>query len=259
MGRNLLQGQTAIITGGGQGLGAAVAREFCDEGARVALIEVNPDTAAAVARELTDRGFQALAYPISVTDIDAYRDVVADLISRWGKIDILVNNAAIAIYGTILEDSYEDWRRQLDVNLNGYYIGAKLVAPHMVERNYGRIINVSSVQGYVSSGTCGAYNAAKGGIIAFTKSLAVELAPYNIACNVVAPGFMWTPMAIVNGVDETTTDEFQTWYVGKRKIPFGRTGYPEEVSGTIVFAASDYCRYTTGQVFIVDGGLTTTF
>lgn len=259
MGRNLLQGQTAIITGGGQGLGAAVAREFCDEGARVALIEVNPDTAAAVARELTDGGCEALAYPISVTDFDAYRGVVADIIARWGKIDILVNNAAIAIYGTILEDNYGDWRRQLDVNLNGYYIGAKLVAPHMVERGYGRIINISSVQGYVSSGTCGAYNAAKGGIIAFTKSLAVELAPYNIACNVVAPGFMWTPMAIVNGVDETTTEEFQTWYVGKRKIPFGRTGYPEEVSGTIVFAASDYCRYTTGQVFVVDGGLTTTF
>jgi 3-oxoacyl-[acyl-carrier protein] reductase len=259
MGRNLLKDQVAIITGAGQGLGQVVAREFAEEGAKVALIEINPHTCTETEKELKEKGFPVLAYPISVTDMQAYRAAVEDVIQKWGRIDILVNNAAIAIYGTILEDNYEDWRKQLEVNLDGYYIGVKLVAPYMVKQNYGRIINVSSIQGFASSGLCGAYNASKGGIIAFTKSLAVELAPYNIAANVVAPGFMHTPMSFIDGVDETTTEEFLTWYVGKRKVPMARTGYPEDVSGTVVFLASDYCRYMTGQVLTVDGGLTSTF
>ena len=97
------------------------------------------------------------------------------------------------------------------------------------------------------------------GIIAFTKSLAVELAPHNIMANAVAPGFMRTPMSIVNGVDETTTEDFVNWYVNKRKVPLARTGLPEDVAGAVVFLASDYCRYMTGQVLIIDGGLTSTF
>jgi NAD(P)-dependent dehydrogenase (short-subunit alcohol dehydrogenase family) len=129
----------------------------------------------------------------------------------------------------------------------------------MVKQKFGRIINITSIQGFTSSGTCGAYNATKGGIIAFTKSLAVELAPYNIAANAVAPGFMHTPMSIVDGVDETTTDMFLTWYVEKRHVPMARGCEPEEVAGTVVFLASDYCRYMTGQVLVVDGGLTSTF
>jgi 3-oxoacyl-[acyl-carrier protein] reductase len=259
MGRNLLKDQVAIVTGAGQGLGQAVAREFCDEGAKVALVDINPESLALTENELKDKTYKVLAYPISVTDWKAYEGAVADVLSHWGKIDILVNNAAIAFYDTILDDSYELWRQQLEVNLNGYYIGTKLVAPHMVKQKSGRIINVSSIQGFASSGQCGAYNASKGGIIAFTKSLAVELAPYNIQANVVAPGFMKTPMSFVNGIDETETEDFKTWYVAKRHVPMARTGYPEDVSGTIVFAASDYCRYMTGQVLTVDGGLTSTF
>jgi 3-oxoacyl-[acyl-carrier protein] reductase len=129
----------------------------------------------------------------------------------------------------------------------------------MVRQRFGRIINIASIQGFASSGQCGAYNAAKGGVIAFTKSLAVELAPHNIAVNAVAPGFMQTPMSIVNGVYESEMPDFVDWYVGKRHIPMARTGYPEDVSGTVVFLASEYCRYMTGNVLVVDGGLTSTF
>jgi NAD(P)-dependent dehydrogenase (short-subunit alcohol dehydrogenase family) len=138
-------------------------------------------------------------------------------------------------------------------------MGSKLAAPIMVRQGGGRIISVTSVQGFVSSGLCGAYNAAKGGIIALTKSMAVELAPYNILVNAVAPGFMLTPMSIIDGVDETQSPEFLEWYVGKRKIPMARTGYPEDDAGAVVFLASEYCRYMTGQVLVVDGGLTSTF
>ncbi len=259
MGRGLLQDRVSVITGAGQGLGQAIAREFADEGSSVALIDVNPETLAKVETELTAKGHRVLPFPLDITDYEQYSKAINHVAKEWGHIDVLVNNAATCTYATILEDSIEDWRKQIAVNLEAVYMGSKLVAPHMVKQNFGRIINIASIQGFSTSGTVGAYNAAKGGIIAFTKSLAIELAPYNIAANAVAPGFMRTPMSIVNGVDESTSEEFLTWYVGKRHIPMARTGYPEDVSGTVVFLASDYCRYMTGELLVVDGGLTSTF
>lgn len=259
MGRGLLQDRISIITGAGQGLGQAIAREFADEGSSVALIDVNPETLAEIEAELTAKGHRVLAFPLDITNYDQYSNAITHVAKEWGRIDVLINNAAISTYATILEDTIEDWRKQIAVNLEAVYVGSKLVAPHMVKQNFGRIINIASIQGFSTSGTVGAYNAAKGGVIAFTKSLAIELAPYNIAANAVAPGFMRTPMSIVNGVDESTTEDFLNWYVAKRHIPMARTGYPEDVSGTVVFLASDYCRYMTGELLVVDGGLTSTF
>ncbi|MFQ3568401.1 MAG: SDR family NAD(P)-dependent oxidoreductase [Aggregatilineales bacterium] len=255
----LLNDQVAIITGAGQGLGAAIAREFAAEGAAVALLELNPETVEAVRAEITEAGGEARAYALDITDYEAYARVVEDVHSWKNHIDVLVNNAAIALYGTILTDTLENWRRTIAVNLEAVYMGSKLVAPHMVSRNYGRIISIASIQGFASSGDVGAYNAAKGGIIAYTKSMAVELGRYNILVNAVAPGFMRTPMSFVDGVDETTTPDFLEWYVERGKIPLRRTGLPEDVSGTVVFLASSYCRYMTGQLLIVDGGLMSTF
>jgi 3-oxoacyl-[acyl-carrier protein] reductase len=259
MPHNLLQGRTALITGAGQGLGQAIAREYAAEGAAVALIERNPETLAAAEQELRATGAQVLAYALDITNYDAYGVAVNDVVACWGHLDILVNNAAIALYGTILQDTLEDWRKQIAVNLEAVYMGSKLAAPHMVKQGFGRIISTASIQGFASSGSCGAYNAAKGGVIAFTKSMAVELAPYNIAVNAVAPGFMRTPMSVVNGVEESDTPDFQEWYVRRRHIPMARSGLPEDDAGAFVFLASDYCRYMTGQVLVVDGGLTSTF
>jgi 3-oxoacyl-[acyl-carrier protein] reductase len=259
MGRGLLDGRVAVVTGAGQGLGAAIARELADEGAALGLIEINPDTINNVKAELESKGFPVLAFPISVTDYAAYADAVAKVVEKWGRLDILVNNAAICSYATILEDRLEDWRSQIAVDLEAYYMGAKLVAPQMVNQKFGRIISITSVQGFVASGTCGAYCSSKGGIIALTKSMAVELAPYNILVNAIAPGTIHTPMSIMDGVDEVTTDVFLNYYIGLRKIPLGRAGEPEDVAGTVVFLASDYCRYMTGEVLVVDGGLTSTF
>lgn len=259
MPHNLLSGRTALITGAGQGLGLAIAREFAAEGAAVALIERNPQTLAAAEQELRTAGARVLAYALDITDYDAYGAAVNDVVAHWGRIDVLVNNAAIALYGTILEDTLENWRKQVTVNLEAVYMGSKLVAPHMVKQRFGRIISTTSIQGFASSGSCGAYNAAKGGVIAFTKSMAVELAPYNIAVNAVAPGFMRTPMSVVDGVEESETPDFQEWYVRRRHIPMARSGVPEDDAGAFVFLASDYCRYMTGQVLVVDGGLTSTF
>lgn len=255
----LLDGQTAVITGAGQGLGKSIALEFAREGSAVALLEVNPQTAEETRAEIEAEGGQARSYVLDITDYDAYARVVQDVIAWQGRIDTLVNNAAISLYGTILNDTLENWRKTIAVNLEAVYMGSKLVAPHMVERNYGRIVSITSVQGFVASGDCGPYNAAKGGIIAYTKSAAVELGRYNILVNAVAPGFMRTPMSFIDGVDETTTPDFEEWYVRRGKVPLRRTGLPEDVSGTVVFLASSYCRYMTGQVLVVDGGLTSTF
>ena len=259
MAHNLLTGRTAVITGAGQGLGQAVAREYAAEGAAVALIERNADTLAAAEQELRAAGAQVLAYALDITDYTAYGAAINDVVARWGHLDILVNNAAIVRYGTILEDTLDNWRAMITVNLEAVYMGSKLAAPHMVKQNFGRIISTASIQGFASGGSVGAYNAAKRGIIALTKSMAVELAPYNIADNAVAPGFMRTPMSMANGVDETLSDNFQEWYVRRRHIPMARSGVPEDDAGAFVFLASEYCRYMTGQVLVVDGGLTSTF
>lgn len=256
----LLKGTVTIVTGAGQGLGRAVSLEFIDEGSTVALLERNPETLHAVAAEIREKGGACEPYELDITDYDTYRSVVADVIARFGKIDAIVNNAAVTLaYSTILDDTLEDWRRTVAINLEAVYMGSKLVAPHMAERRSGRIISIASVQGFAASGEVGPYNAAKGGIIALTKSMAVELGHSNILVNAVAPGFMRTPLSIIDGVDETETPEFLEWYVEKRKVPLQRTGYPEDVAGTVVFLASKYCRYMTGQVLVVDGGLTSTF
>lgn len=256
----LLNGQICIVTGAGQGLGRAIALEICREGATTALIDRNPKTLAQVADEIAQGGGRCSTHAFDVTDYDAYARTVAEVHARHGRIDVLVNNAGInPATKTILDDTLEEWRRTIAINLEAVYMGSKLVAPIMAEQHSGRIIHISSIQGFASSGLCGSYNAAKGALIAYTKSMAVELAPYNILVNAVAPGFMVTPMSVVNGVDETTTPDYLEWYIDKRKIPLGRSGQPEDVSGTVVFLASDYCRYMTGQLLVVDGGLMSTF
>jgi len=256
----LLAGQVCIVSGAGQGLGRTVALEMVAEGASVALLERNPDTLQAVAGEIAAKGGTARAFPLDVTDYDAYRKAIAEVIREFKKIDVLVNNAAINPPSfTILNDTLENWRRTMAINLEAVFMGSRLVAPHMAERKSGRIIHIASIQGFASSGEVGSYNAAKGGILALTKSMAVELGLYNVLVNSVAPGFMSTPMSIVNGVNETETPDFIEWYVTKGKIPLRRTGYPEDVSGAVIFLASSYCRYMTGQLLVVDGGLMSTF
>ena len=259
MSREILKDSVAIITGAGQGLGRTVAAEFAEEGCAVAIVDINRQALGEVETELRETGHTVKGYVLDITDHKTYGEAIDDVAKKRGHIDILVNNAAISLSGTILDDSLENWRRQTSVNLEAVYMGTKMVVPYMVQQKSGRIINIASIQGFLSSGQCGAYNAAKGGMIAFTKSLAVELAPYNIAVNAVAPGFMRTPMALINGVQESEMPDFQKWYVEKRHIPMARTGYPEDISGTVVFLASDYCRYMTGALLVVDGGLSSTF
>jgi 3-oxoacyl-[acyl-carrier protein] reductase len=253
----LLEGQIAVVTGAGQGLGRAIALEYVREGAHVALLDMRADLIEAVAAEAGDN---ARAYPLDITDYHAYANVLQSVIAWGSRIDILVNNAGIFTSGTILDDRLDDWQRVLRVNLEAVYMGSKMVAPGMVARRSGRIIHLASVAGDHSRGSVGPYNASKGAVIAYTKSMAVELAPYNVQVNAIAPGFMRTSMmADERGVDLTTLPDFRDGYIERGKIPMRRAGEPEDVAGAAVFLASSYCRYMTGTVLVVDGGLTSTF
>jgi len=254
-----LAGRIAIVTGAAQGIGAAITRAMASAGARVAAIDRKPDVEQVCAEvRLAGRG-HAVPFVFDITDHDAYRNFVEDLVRREGKIDILVNNAAIAIFGSIFEDSLEQWRQIQAVNLEAVYWACKLVVPHMAKQKEGRIVSIASTEAIATEGRMGAYVAAKGALMSFTKSLAVELAPYGILANAIAPGCIHTPMSLIDGVDETETEDFKRWYIGKRKIPLARPGRPEEIAEVVVFLASERCSYMTGHTVVVDGGLTITF
>ena len=253
-----LKERVAIVTGAAQGIGAAIAREFACQGATVVAIDRNPDVGR-VCGEISAGGGSASAAVFDITGWDAYRSCVAEVAAKHGKIDILVNNAAIVYYASILEDDPERWREVIRVNLEALYFGSKLVAPHMVKAGYGRIVNIASAQAIASEPRVGAYTASKGGIMSYTKALAVELAPFGVLVNAIAPGCIHTPMSIIDGVDETQTDFFRQWYVGMRKIPLARAGEPEEIARAALFLASEDCSYMTGHTMVVDGGLTITF
>jgi len=252
-----LDGRVAIVTGAAQGIGAAIAREFVREGATIAAIDLKQEVNR-VCHDIREQGGQAKSYVFDITDPDEYRRCIDEVASEKGRIDILVNNAAIAFYADILHDTLEQWRKTQAVNLEAIYWGCKLVVPHMLRQRWGRIINISSTQALATEGELGAYAAAKGGIISFTRSLAVDLAPHGVLANAIAPGCIHTPLSIVKGVDETQTEFFQEWYVRNRKIPLARPGEPEEIARVAVFLASDDCSYITGQTLVVDGGLTIT-
>ena len=253
-----LEGLVALVTGAAQGIGAVIAREFAGEGAVVVCIDRKPEIEA-VAAAIRKSGGEARAYAFDITDYDSYRRSVEEVGAKDGRIDVLVNNAAISIYGDITEDTLENWRLQQRVNLEALYMGSKLVVPWMARRKSGRIINLASAQAIATEGRLGAYTASKGAIMSYTKSLAVELAPHGILVNAIAPGCIHTPMSIIDGVDETETESFREWYVKRRKIPLARPGEPEEVARVAVFLASRDASYITGHTLVVDGGLTITF
>ena len=216
----------------------------CDEAALAELAKQNP---------------QIEVFPLDVTDHAALRACVESCVADWKRIDILANVAGISYYERLVESSLENWRRTQAINMEAMYALAKSVAPHMIARRYGRIVNVSSTQAIASEPTVGAYAASKGAVSAWTRSLACDLAEHGILVNAVAPGCIHTAMSVIDGVDETTTEDFQEWYVKRRKIPLARAGRAEEVADVIAFLCGAHCSYITGQTLVVDGGLTITF
>ena len=247
--------RVAIVTGASSGIGRATATRLSAAGVRV----------VALARREVRLAELHAEYPTiepavcDVTDHEQLARVVEGTIANHGRIDILVNNAGFSYYERLTETPLEHWRETMAVNVEAMFVLARLVVPHMIENEYGRIVNVSSTQSIAAEPVVGAYAASKGAINAWSRSLAVDLAEYGILVNVVAPGCTLTEMSIVDGVDETQSEFFQQWYVKHRKIPLARPGRSEEVAAAIAFLCGDDCTYITGQTLVVDGGLSITF
>jgi len=252
MGR--LEGKAAVITGGGRGIGRSICLAFAKEGADVIVNYASKDQPAQEVVEMVKKmGRKAVAVKGNVAiKADAER-IIQTAIDSFGKIDILVNNAGVSKPNMLYKMTEEQWNEVLDIHLKGPFLCIQAASKYMMEKKYGKIVNVTSAAGV--SGTKGQinYSSAKGGIIALTKSAARELAGYGITVNVISPGYVSTDMT-----EKIRTDpKLKEIYTGR--ILLGRFSEPEEVAPTFVFLASDESNYITGQLFCVDGGLGMTY
>lgn len=245
-----LAGRVIVVTGGGQGIGAACAERFAAEGARLALWDVNIGAAQALAERLRDNGADAQAMPCNVArkaDVDA---ALAATVLAFGRVDGLVNNAGIFRAADFLDVTEEDWDAVIGVNLKGAFLVGQAVARQMVvQGNGGAIVNMSSVNGSTAIASIASYNASKGGINQLTRAMALALAEHGIRVNAAAPGTIATELARQAVL---TSDEARQRILGR--TPMKRLGEPEEVADVVGFLLSDAARYMTGEIVFVDGG-----
>jgi 2-hydroxycyclohexanecarboxyl-CoA dehydrogenase len=240
-----------MVTGAGRGIGAAIAKRLAAAGRAVAVCDLDADLAAATATELAAVGGRALAIPMDVSDGAAVAAATARIEAELGPIDALVNNAAIDVIGPFMESDEKTWDRLIAVNLKGTLLCCRAVAGAMIPRRRGRIVNIASDAGRVGSSGEAVYSATKGGVIAFTKTLARELARHGINVNCVCPGP--TDTALLAQVGEFS----ERLLAGlTRAIPLQRVGRPDDVAAMVAFLAGDDAGYVTGQTISVNGGLT---
>jgi 3-oxoacyl-[acyl-carrier protein] reductase len=244
-----LKDRVAIITGAGQGIGQSAALRFAEEGAKVAVVDIVEAAAQAVASEITAAGGEALAITTNVAERASVSAMVERVLAQWGQIDILVNNAGILRDATLVKLTEENFDAVISVNLKGVFNCTQAVAPHMIARGSGRIINTSSVVGLYGNFGQTNYVAAKAGVIGMTKVWARELGRKGITVNAVAPGFIATEM--VRSMPENIVQAMID------KVPLRRMGDPVEIANAYLWLASDEASYVNGAVISVDGGVTT--
>ena len=253
-----LSGKVALVTGGARGIGRAVAEGCVRAGAAVMIADLPASDGEATAAALGAQSGRAAFVPADVTK-DADKMVEAT-VAHFGRLDILVNNAGIFYNADALTTPFDVWLKAVDVIFYGAFHCSRAAGRVMVAQGGGgRIVNVSSVNAFLGMAQSTHYNAAKGAVDQLTRCLAVEWAPYGILVNSVAPGFVDTPMAIVDGVNELETPDFQEIYVRRRRIPLARAAQPDEIAAAVLFLASERCSYITGHTLVVDGGLSITF
>lgn len=250
----ILKDKVAIITGGGSGIGKAIALRFAREGASVVVAGRTVAKVEQTAQEIEEIGTKSLALR---TDVSVAADVaymVKKTTDEFGGIDILVNNAGIVIPKNLFELTEEDWDKTMAIDLKGPFLCCKQVAPVMIERGQGKIVNIASSAAHIGFRVC--YGAAKAGLINLTFSLARELAPYKINVNAISPGRIQTPLiAAPDAPPQSQPTEEQAL----KCIPYGRLGQPEDIASAAAFLASDESEYMVGSVILVDGGWLNTF
>ncbi len=244
-----LKDQVVLVTGAGRGIGKAIALAFAREGAKVAVNDINPDSCEATANEINALGGEAAAFHADVANKLAVQSMLIDLEDRWGRVDVLINNAGVEPHKSIVQLDEWDWNRTIDVNLKGAFICSQSVGRMMIKQGGGAIVNIASIAGRAAGlRDRSAYVASKTGLIGFTKECAREFAAHHIRVNAVCPGVIITEMTAHL---RDNAAQMQKWL---EDIPLGRLGEPDDVTGLVLFLCSDAARYITGQAINVDGG-----
>jgi 3-oxoacyl-[acyl-carrier protein] reductase len=243
----MLDGQVALVTGGGQGIGRAIVLRFAREGADIAVLDVNRETAEAAGKEVRDLGRRAVIKVVDVSDFEAVEAAVTEIVEELGRLDVLVNNAGIEKRAPFLEITAADWQRQLDVNLSGTFYCTQSVARQMAARKYGRVVNISSVAGLIGPIDLAAYGAAKAGIVGLTRAAALDLADYGITVNAIAPGPIETELMLGVWSAEALRERPQHGAIA-------RFGTVDEIAHTALFLASPDSGFITGATVSIDGG-----
>jgi acetoacetyl-CoA reductase len=244
---NRLEGRRALVTGAARGIGRAIALALASEGADIAInYQSSESEAKSLAAELNNAGRKTLLFKGDVGERATWTSMMEKITQAWGRLDVLVNNAGITRDKTLRKMTDDDWMAVLNTNLNACYFGVSAVMPMMTAQKYGRIVNISSFVGQAGNFGQANYAASKGGIIAFTKTAAMELAKYNVTCNALAPGFTET------GMLAKVPEQVQASILAR--IPMGRFATPEEIAKAVLFLAADG-DYITGQQINVNGGV----
>ena len=243
-----LQDKVAVVTGGGQGLGASTSRLFARHGARVVIADVNEAAASEVADQIADGAGYAQGIRADVTAAEDAQRLMDETVERWGRIDVLVNNAGIASSGTVTDISEKDWDRVMTVNVKGAYLCSRFAIPHMQAAGGGSIVCIASASGVIGQLNQVAYNVSKHAVVGLVRCMALDHVEANIRVNAVCPGAIRTPM-----VDALSGQQLETL---RRMHPLQRIAEPEEVAEAVLHLAGDESSFSTGCVYLVDGGMT---
>lgn len=244
-----LNGKIGIVTGGGRGIGEAISMQLAQEGAKVVVADIVFEAAKKVVSKITEKAHEAFAIQVDVSKSEEVRSMVKETISKFGRIDILVNNAGVIKRTPCLDISEEEWDWVLNINSKGVFLCSQMVAREMIKvGRKGKIVNISSINAEVASANMVHYCASKGGVYMLTRSMALELAPYGINVNAIAPGPVKT---------ELTKERFEDpkqleWLLGN--VPLGRVGQPSEIANAVIFLSGPCSDFITGHMLVVDGG-----
>jgi NAD(P)-dependent dehydrogenase (short-subunit alcohol dehydrogenase family) len=241
-------GDVVVVTGAGGGFGRAFCRRFGRAGAKVAAWEINPEAGAETAKQVKEDGGEARYFQVDLSDAAQIASAVERTLSAFGAPYLVINNASIYPRATVIEMKVEDWERTLKVNITAPFLIVRAFGPHMLKQKRGVVINIASGRGVEGAPRGANYAASKAAILSLTKSLALEWAPYNVRVNAIIPGVSMTAQPLENTTPEELAER------GRKEIPLGRVGYPEDMAGLAAFMASPDAAYMTGQAVAMNGG-----